>query len=135
MTTYEDAGVDIAKGEEAVQRIKKHVESTFTKNVLRGVGSYAGAMDIDEEPNVLLATVDGVGTKTLIAAVANKWEGIGHDIVNHCANDLVCQGARPLCFLDYVAASSLDPATIETIVKGMSDACKELGCEIGRAHV
>lgn len=129
---YASVGVDISRGDEAVRRIKKHVESTFTKNVLRGVGSFAGALDVAEIKNfdhpVILASIDGVGTKTIIAERTGKWEGIGHDIVNHSANDLVCQGATPLLFLDYLAASRLDPEVIETIVKGMSDACRNVGC-------
>lgn len=129
---YASAGVDISRGDEAVRRLKKHVETTFTKNVLRGVGSFAGALDVSEikdfDRPVILASIDGVGTKTVIAERTGKWEGIGHDIVNHSANDLVCQGAAPLLFLDYLAASRLDPAVIETIVKGMSDACRNVGC-------
>ncbi|HLC76208.1 MAG TPA: phosphoribosylformylglycinamidine cyclo-ligase [Candidatus Peribacterales bacterium] len=131
-TDYAAAGVDIARGDEAVRRLKKHVESTFNKNVLRGVGAFAGALDAEElkrmdEP-VLLASTDGVGTKTMIAERAGKWEGIGHDIVNHGANDLVCQGGRAILFLDYIAASHLDPAVVEILVKSMSDACRAIGC-------
>jgi phosphoribosylformylglycinamidine cyclo-ligase len=131
-TNYKSSGVDVQKGEEAVQRIKKHVETTFTSAVLGGIGSFAGAIDAKklkgmEEP-VLLASIDGVGTKTVIAEQAGKWNGIGHDIVNHSANDLVCLGASPLLFLDYVASASLDPDILEVIVKGMSDACRKLGC-------
>jgi len=129
---YASAGVDISRGDEAVRRLKKHVETTFTKNVLRGVGSFAGALEVPEMKDldrpVILASIDGVGTKTVIAERTGKWEGIGHDIVNHSANDLVCQGAAPLLFLDYLAASRLDPAVIETIVKGMSEACRNVGC-------
>lgn len=132
VTDYAAAGVDIARGDEAVRRLKKHVESTFNKNVLKGVGAFAGALDAEElkrmdEP-VLLASTDGVGTKTMIAERTGKWEGIGHDIVNHGANDLVCQGGRAILFLDYIAASRLDPAVVEILVKGMSDACRAIGC-------
>ena len=131
-TDYASAGVDIARGDEAVRRLKKHVESTFNKNVLRGVGSFAGALAAEEltaldEP-VILASIDGVGTKTVIAEKTGQWEGIGHDIVNHGANDLVCQGGKAILFLDYIAASRLDRAVVEIIVKGMSDACREVGC-------
>ena len=115
-TDYASAGVDIARGDEAVRRLKKHVESTFNKNVLRGVGSFAGALAAEEltaldEP-VILASIDGVGTKTVIAEKTGQWEGIGHDIVNHGANDLVCQGGKAILFLDYIAASRLDPAVV-----------------------
>jgi phosphoribosylformylglycinamidine cyclo-ligase len=132
MTRYEDAGVNISRGDEAVERLKKHVVSTYTKDVLAGVGAYAGALDVSSFKNMdaptLLATVDGVGTKTLVAERMGKWDGIGEDIVHHCANDLVCQGAAPLLFLDYVASSRLNPSTIEEIVAGMSRACKALDC-------
>lgn len=147
MTGYRDAGVDITKGDEAVERLKKHVEQTYTKEVLQGVGAYAGSLSAKRlksmEDPVLLFTIDGVGTKTAVAeAMAalyrneatgtgpNPWRGIGHDIVHHCANDLVCQGAEPLVFLDYVASSSLDPAVIEEIVAGMSEACRAIGCAL-----
>lgn len=130
--SYSDAGVDIARGDEAVERLKKHVEGTYTQDVLGGVGWYAGALRAGAVKSmrdpVLLATMDGVGTKTIIAAELGQWEGIGHDIVNHCANDLVCQGGAPLLFLDYIAASRLAPAVIAEIVKGMSEACRTLGC-------
>lgn len=132
MTRYEDAGVNISRGDEAVERLKKHVAGTYTKDVLAGAGAYAGAFDVSNFKNMdsptLLATIDGVGTKTLIAGKINKWDGIGEDIVNHCANDLVCQGAAPLLFLDYIASSRLEPSIIEEIVAGMSRACKALGC-------
>ena len=132
MTTYSDSGVDIARGDETVKRLKDHVESTFTGDVLRGVGSFAGAISVSalkgmDDP-VLLASIDGVGTKTIIAEMTGKWENIGKDIVGHSGNDLVCQGTIPLLFLDYVASSKLDPQTIEAIVKGMCESCRELGC-------
>ena len=148
MSSYKDAGVDIERGEEAVRRITKHVKSTYTKDVLGGVGWFAGVLNASalkkmEEP-VLLATIDGVGTKTAIAATMaalypseasgtgplpwDPWNGIGHDIVNHSANDLAAQGGTPLLFLDYLASSRLDPVVIEKIVAGMSEACKALEC-------
>jgi phosphoribosylformylglycinamidine cyclo-ligase len=132
MTDYKGSGVDVKKGEEAVRRLKKHVETTFTDKVLRGIGSFGGAIDVkdmkaDESP-VLVSSIDGVGTKTIIAEMANQWEGTGHDIVNHSANDLVCQGARSLVFLDYIASGKLNPETVEAIVKGASEACRDLGC-------
>ena len=132
MSTYKDSGVDIPKGEEVIQKLKEHVEKTYTSKVLHGIGAFAGAIDVSELKNmeqpVLLSSIDGVGTKTEIAKALNQWEGIGHDIVNHSANDLVCQGASPLVFLDYIASSSLDPETISAIVKGAADACKALDC-------
>ena len=132
MTDYADSGVDITRGEEGIKRIKKHVESTFNDNVLKGIGAFAGSISAVDIKNmkdpVLLASIDGVGTKTIIAEKSGNWEGIGHDIVNHSGNDLVCQGARPLLFLDYVASSKLNPDILEIIVKGMSEACRNLGC-------
>ncbi|MFH1240401.1 MAG: phosphoribosylformylglycinamidine cyclo-ligase [Candidatus Diapherotrites archaeon] len=129
--TYKDAGVDIDAGNLAVEKIKKHVNSTFTKDVLLGVGSFGGAISAEKlmkfkEP-VLIASVDGVGTKLKIAAMMNKWDTVGIDIVNHCANDILCQGAEPFYFLDYIASSKISPDQIEQIVKGMSKACKKLG--------
>jgi phosphoribosylformylglycinamidine cyclo-ligase len=132
MTTYREAGVDIARGEEAVQRLRQHVETTFTEHVLQGIGAFAGALDEravgKHQHPVFLATIDGVGTKTLLAAQVHRWEGIGLDLVHHCANDLVCHGAAPLLFLDYVASSVLDPVIVEELVRGMSAACRSLSC-------
>ena len=132
MTSYSDAGVNIGRGEEAVRRLKKHVEKTYSDEVLGGIGWFSGVINAAslkkfEEP-VLSFTIDGVGTKTIIAAALGKWKGIGHDIVNHCANDLACQGGAPFAFLDYLASSTLDPEIVEEIVSGMSEACQTLDC-------
>ncbi len=131
MTTYSDAGVDIKKGNEAIQRIKKHVKSTFTENVLLDSGLFAGAIDLKKIKKynnpVLLASIDGVGTKTIIAKKMNKWDTIGQDLVNHSVNDILCHGAEPIAFVDYIASSKLEPEIIEEIVKGMSIGCKENG--------
>ncbi len=132
MTSYSDAGVSIERGEETVRRLRKHVEKTYSDDVLGGIGWFSGVINAAslkkfEEP-VLSFTIDGVGTKTIIAAALGKWKGIGHDIVNHCANDLVCQGGAPFAFLDYLASSTLDPAVVEEIVSGMSEACQTLDC-------
>ena len=129
--TYKDAGVDIDAGNLAVEKIKKHVNSTFTKDILLGVGSFGGAISAEKlmqfkEP-VLISSVDGVGTKLKIASLMNKWDTVGIDIVNHCADDILCQGAEPFYFLDYIASSKINPDQIEQIVKGMSKACKKLG--------
>lgn len=129
--TYKDAGVDIDAGNLAVEKIKKYVDSTFTKDVLLGVGLFAGAISAEKlmkfrEP-VLISSVDGVGTKLKVASVMNKWDTVGIDIVNHCANDILCQGAEPFYFLDYIASSKISPEQIEQIVKAMSTACKKLG--------
>jgi phosphoribosylformylglycinamidine cyclo-ligase len=129
MTTYSDAGVNIEKSNEVVNRIKKHVKSTFNETVLLDSGLFCGAIDLKKikkikEP-VLLASIDGIGTKTIIAKQMNKWDSIGQDLVNHSVNDILCHGAEPIAFLDYVASSKLNPEIIEEIVKGMSIACKE----------
>lgn len=128
--TYKDAGVDIDAGNLAVEKIKKYVNSTFTKDVLLGIGSFAGAVSAEKlmkfkEP-VLISSVDGVGTKLKVASMMNKWDTVGIDIVNHCANDILCQGAEPFYFLDYIASSKINPEQIEQIVKGISIACKKL---------
>ncbi|MBT3834751.1 phosphoribosylformylglycinamidine cyclo-ligase [Candidatus Peribacteria bacterium] len=134
MTSYKDSGVDVKKGAEAVNRIKKHVESTFSSAVLRGVGSFGGAISLqgfkDMKDPVLVSSIDGVGTKTVIAENTNRWENIGADIVNHSANDVVCQGARPLFFLDYAASASLNPDVLETIVESMSKSCIDIDCAL-----
>lgn len=129
--TYKDAGVDIDAGNLAVKKFKDYVKGTFTNDVILGVGAFGGAISAEKlkkykEP-VLVASIDGVGTKIKVAAMMNKWDTIGIDLVNHCANDILCQGAEPFYFLDYVAASKLDPAKVEQIVKGVSEACKNLG--------
>lgn len=132
MTSYSDAGVNIGRGEEAVRRLKKDVEKTYSDDVLGGVGWFSGVINAKElkkfqEP-VLSFTMDSVGTKTIIASQLGKWKGIGYDMVNHCANDLVCQGGAPFAFLDYLASSRLDPEIVEEIVSGMSEACQTLDC-------
>ena len=129
--TYKAAGVDIEAGEEAVQRIKEHVHSTYNENVLTDIGTFGGMFRLGlagmEDP-VLVSSIDGVGTKVKIASMMDKYDTIGMDIVNHCCNDILVQGARPLIFLDYFATSKLSPKVVEQVVKGMSEACKSAGC-------
>lgn len=130
-TTYKAAGVDIEAGEEAVHRIKEHVHSTYTPNVLTNLGSFGGMYSLDTsgmaEP-VLVSSIDGVGTKVKIASMMDRYDTIGMDLVNHCVNDILVQGARPLIFLDYFATSKMSPVIVEQVVKGMSEACREAGC-------
>ncbi len=132
--TYKDAGVDIDAGNEAVKRIKGHVKSTFTKDVLLDVGAFGGCIDAAKlkefENPVLITSIDGVGTKTNVASKMSKWDSVGKDIVNHSCNDIACCGAEPWFFVDYVASSKLEPAKIEQIVKGMAGACKEAGVSL-----
>jgi phosphoribosylformylglycinamidine cyclo-ligase len=129
---YRAAGVDIDAGNEAVRRIKTLARSTYTPGVLSGVGSFGGlfALDPSIESPVLVASADGVGTKLKIAFMSGVHRTIGADLVNHCVNDILVQGARPLFFLDYLATAKLAPDVAEQIVHGMADACRENGCAL-----
>jgi phosphoribosylamine--glycine ligase/phosphoribosylformylglycinamidine cyclo-ligase len=131
---YVAAGVDIDAGEQAVQLMRAAVERTFTSAVLSGVGSFGGLFSLEnlcsEQNLVLVASTDGVGTKTLIAQAMGRFSSIGYDIVNHCVNDILVQGARPLFFLDYIASAKLRPAEIAEVVTGCADACRSLGCAL-----
>lgn len=133
-SAYGAAGVDITAGERAVDLMSAAVRRTYTPAVLAGIGNFGGLYSLAEvnraRDPVLVASTDGVGTKTLIAAAMDRYDTIGHDIVNHCLNDILVQGARPLFFLDYVAAPKLDPERIATIVGGCAQACKALGCAL-----
>jgi phosphoribosylamine--glycine ligase/phosphoribosylaminoimidazole synthetase len=129
---YADSGVDIDEGNRAVELLKKKVEATHSAGVLGGIGSFGGALDASvlkkfEHP-VLLGTTDGVGTKVMLASAAGRYDSIGHDIVNHCINDLLVQGAFPLFFLDYIASSSISASRIAEIVGGMAEACEDARC-------
>jgi phosphoribosylformylglycinamidine cyclo-ligase len=129
---YRAAGVDIDAGNEAVRRIKTLARSTYTPGVLSGVGSFGGlfALDPSIESPVLVASADGVGTKLKIAFMSGVHRTIGADLVNHCVNDILVQGARPLFFLDYLATAKLAPDVAEQIVHGMAEACRENGCAL-----
>ncbi|HZT42016.1 MAG TPA: phosphoribosylformylglycinamidine cyclo-ligase [Chthonomonadaceae bacterium] len=133
-TTYRDAGVDIDAANEAVQRMREHVRSTFTPGVLTDVGSFGGMFSLSKlsgyrEP-VLVSSIDGVGTKVMVAAQMGKHDTIGSDLVNHCINDILVQGARPLFFLDYFATGKLQPSVAASVVQGISDACCAAGCAL-----
>ena len=129
---YRAAGVDIDAGNEAVRRIKTLARSTYTPGVLSGVGSFGGlfALDASIESPVLVASADGVGTKLKIAFMTGVHRTIGADLVNHCVNDILVQGARPLFFLDYLATARLAPDVAEQIVDGMAEACRANGCAL-----
>ena len=132
---YKSAGVDIDAGNEAVKRIKKGVRSTFTTNVLTGLGSFGSLYDLksilDDYVNpVLVQSIDGVGTKTIIARKLGKFSTIGVDLLSACANDILVMGARPLTFLDYIANDKLRPDTVEEIVSGMVKACRDTGVSL-----
>lgn len=133
-SAYAQAGVDLEVGNRATELIKTAVKSTYTPNVLSNVGNFGGLFDITgliglKNP-VLVASTDGVGTKTMVASQMGRWDTIGHDIVNHCINDILVQGAKPLFFLDYVASSKLDPEQIAAVVSGIAAACKAAGCAL-----
>lgn len=131
--TYAAAGVDIGAGERAVARIKRHVRSTFRPEVLGDIGGFGGlfafAKDRFREP-VLVGSTDGVGTKALIAQATGRFTTIGIDLVAMCVDDLACQGAEPLFFLDYIAVGRLDEDHIEQLVEGVAAGCREAGCAI-----
>lgn len=129
---YQAAGVDIDAGNRAVKLMKNAVQSTFTTHVLSQVGSFGGLFDIShlKKENVLVASTDGVGTKVELAAKTGRYASIGEDIVNHCVNDILVQGATPLFFLDYFATAKLDPEIVAAIVSGIAKACKENGCAL-----
>ena len=132
---YRSAGVDIDAGNETIDRIKNKVQSTFSNNVLAGVGGFGSLFDLkpilkDYSDPVMVQSIDGVGTKTIIARKMNKFDTIGIDLVSACANDIVTMGARPLTFLDYIANDTLKPDIIEEIVNGMAGACLDIGVSL-----
>lgn len=133
-SAYSNSGVDIDAGNRAVKMMSKAVRSTYGPEVLAGIGAFGGLFDGSilktMDSPVLVASTDGVGTKTKLAAQAKRYASIGHDIVNHCTNDILVQGARPLFFLDYFASSKLRPEIVAEIVGGMAAACREVGCAL-----
>jgi len=130
---YKQAGVDIEAGNEAVERMKKHVKRTFRPEVLTDLGGFGALFRLDTtkyEKPILVSGTDGVGTKLKIAFAMDKHDTIGIDAVAMCVNDVVVQGAEPLFFLDYLACDKVVPEKIEAIVKGISDGCAESGCSL-----
>ncbi|MEY2464363.1 MAG: phosphoribosylformylglycinamidine cyclo-ligase, partial [Acidimicrobiaceae bacterium] len=131
--SYEDAGVHIAAGEEAVERIKRHVRSTFRPEVIGDIGGFGGLFAFPQHRfrnPVLVSSTDGVGTKALIAQAVGRFTTIGIDLVAMCVDDLVCQGAEPLFFLDYVAVGKLDPDHIDQLVEGVAEGCRDARCAL-----
>lgn len=128
---YASSGVDIDAGNKAVDLMKDAVKSTYNASVLAGIGSFGGLFDAsalkEMKSPVLVASTDGVGTKVKLAASVGRYRGIGHDIVNHCINDILVQGAKPLFFMDYFATSKLNPEQTAEVVTGIAEACKESG--------
>ncbi len=128
---YRGAGVDIAAGDDAKARLKKLVDSTRTAGTLGAFGAFGGLFRAPSGTNqVLVASADSVGTKVKVAIAANKHDTIGQDLVNHCVNDILAQGALPLFFLDYVAFGVLDAAVLEAVVAGVAAGCRENGCAL-----
>jgi len=126
--TYEEAGVNVEAGYEAVRRMKAYAEATFDSNVLQSLGSFGGMYALGEQ--VLVSGTDGVGTKLKAAFALEQHDTVGIDCVAMCANDVVCHGARPLFFLDYIATGKLVPEVAANIVKGVADGCKQAGCAL-----
>ena len=130
MTTskYAASGVDINAGNRAVELMNESVRATYNASVLAGIGSFGGLFDASAikqlDHPVLVASTDGVGTKVKLAASVGRYRGLGHDLVNHCINDILVQGARPLFFMDYFATSKLDPQRTAEVVMGVAEACK-----------
>ena len=128
---YADAGVDIASGDRAKDRIKALAASTLNRNVLAGVGGFGALYQLDRrkwKDPILVSSADGVGTKLKLAFQLGIHSTVGADLVNHCVNDIAVQGATPLFFLDYLATGRLDADVIETVVSGLADGCKTNGC-------
>lgn len=130
---YKQAGVDIEEGNEVVRRIRSLARGTFTPGVLSEIGSFGGLFRLDSagvpDP-VLVASADGVGTKLRVAFMAGRHRTIGADLVNHCVNDILVQGAQPLFFLDYLATGRLDADVAVEVVEGLAAACRENGCAL-----
>lgn len=130
---YDDAGVSLNRGYDAIRRIRRHVDRTRIPGVMGAFGSFGAAFDLgvtNVADPVLVSGTDGVGTKLLVAQAANRHDTIGVDLVAMCVNDIVALGAKPLYFLDYIATGTLDPAIIERIVSGIADGCEAAGCAL-----
>ena len=133
MTTYKEAGVDIEAGDAAVKRIGKIVKKSFTENTLTDIGGFGGCFNFpkdDYDEPVLVSSADGVGTKLKIAFLSDRHSTVGQCLVNHCVNDILAVGARPLFFLDYFATGKLDVGVLEDVVSGLSQACQENNCSL-----
>jgi phosphoribosylformylglycinamidine cyclo-ligase len=130
---YKASGVDIDAGNETVRRIKSLARSTFTSGVLSEIGSFGGLFQLDPtawERPILVSSADGVGTKLKVAFMTGLHRTIGLDLVNHCVNDILVQGARPLFFLDYLATGRLLPDVAEQVIEGLARGCRENGCAL-----
>jgi phosphoribosylformylglycinamidine cyclo-ligase len=133
LSDYKSAGVDIDAGNEAVRRIRGLAKSTFTPAVLSDIGSFGGLFRLEREryqEPVLVSSADGVGTKLKVAFMTGRHDTVGGDLVNHCVNDILVQGAEPLFFLDYLATGRLEPNIAEQVIGGVARACRENGCAL-----
>ena len=129
--SYRDAGVDIDANDRLKEIICQHARTTFTPSVISDIGFFGSLFELKRyKQPILVSSADGVGTKIKIACALGKHEGIGKDIVNHCVNDILTCGASPLFFLDYIAMSKMDAAIVANIIKGMTQACKDVGCAL-----
>src|ERR671919_483178 len=129
--TYSDAGVSIDRANAAVEEIKRLARSTFNARTLSEIGSFGGMFDgafPSMKAPVLVASADGVGTKLKVAFMTGRHDTVGRDLVNHCVNDILVQGARPLFFLDYLATGKLSPDVVASIIEGVTNGCRENGC-------
>ena len=126
--TYQDSGVDVEAGYEAVKRMKAYAEATFDQNVMQSLGSFGGMYALGDQ--VLVSGTDGVGTKLKAAFALEQHDTVGIDCVAMCANDVVCHGAKPLFFLDYIATGKLIPEVAANIVKGVAEGCRQAGCAL-----
>ncbi|MBL8748297.1 MAG: phosphoribosylformylglycinamidine cyclo-ligase [Planctomycetes bacterium] len=132
-SAYQRAGVDIDKKYAAVSGAAAAIRSTYTKGVVGDVGMFGGLFDpvaAGASGNLLVASTDGVGTKVMIARQFGRMGSVGEDLVNHCVNDILVQGARPLFFLDYIAMSPMQPGLVQQIIDGLASACRENGCAL-----
>ena len=132
-TTYRDSGVDIDAQDEALREVRRIVRDTYTPGVLSDIGSFGGlfrgTFEGIESP-ILVSSTDGVGTKLRVAQAMKIHDTVGYDLVCHCVNDILVQGARPLFFLDYYATGKLRPPVMTDVIRGMARACKENGCAL-----
>lgn len=131
--TYRSAGVDIGRTAKALELVKPMIRSTFTRGVATDIGTFGAMFSLRELPErdaLLCSSVDSVGTKVMVASMMNRHHTVGQDLVNHCVNDILVQGARPLFFMDYIAADRLEPPFVEQLISGITTACREVGCAL-----
>ena len=129
--TYRDAGVDLSASQTIKEKIKEVAKRTYGEKVVGGVGGFGAMYRLgDYRSPILVSSTDPVGTKLMVATMANNFSNIGADLVNACVNDLIVIGAHPLFFLDYIATSTMDPEVVETIVNGISESCQNVSCAL-----